>query len=631
MKKNVPDVQSLMARCVVKILIGLICVAFPLTGETQVIATFLKNTKELSKEGTDSLAQEQTNKLASYGGSVSAPSAALREAAAPSLKVIGYLPNWIDPIAFFKNFDLAKVTHINIAFENTDSNGDLSISPNNATIIQKAHAAGVKVFVSVGGGTASETSSMRDIYFNLISDAHRAGFVSKLTSYLQTNNLDGIDIDLEGAAINADYGKFIADLSKALKPISKGLSAALSVGNGGSNVPSSAFSDLDWINIMAYDSTGPWSPGNPGQHASYSFAVSNVNYWINKGLPKSKAMLGLPFYGYGFNSNQGSYKYSEIVATYPGAENVDQVANTIWYNGIPTIKSKTKYAIDQQLGGVMIWELSQDAIGARSLLLAIDQVIKGGNATANLPPLINLTLPSNNAVYAAPAAIELMASASDGDGSISKVDFYNGTALLFSDSQSPYEYTLTNVNGGAYTLTAMAIDNLGAVTTSAVVNVSVKSPVEDNCSSIATYMEGGPYVAGSIVKNAGKKYECRSYPNSGWCSGAASGYSPGVGTHWQDAWTFVDSCTAIPASVVEITKELSASIIPNPSRAAFTCSFKSPVASVHVMDVLGQVVYANSNVAMELAFGEELQSGTYLAIVLYADGQVQRDVIVKMQ
>ncbi|GIU23408.1 chitinase ChiA [Shewanella schlegeliana] len=50
------------------------------------------------------------------------------------------------------------------------------------------------------------------------------------------------------------------------------------------------------------------------------------------------------------------------------------------------------------------------------------------------------------------------------------------------------------------------------------------------------YAAGTQYQAGDVVTNAGGVYECLPWPNSGWCSGAASHYAPGTGSAWQDAW-----------------------------------------------------------------------------------------------
>lgn len=295
-------------------------------------------------------------------------------------KVIAYVPNWIDLNSFSSTIQYSKLTHINIAFENPDANGYLSFNSGSNAIINAAHAQNVKVFVSLGGGSVSEGGAIRDNYFNLITPANRTAFIQKIYDYVVAHNFDGVDVDLEGPAINGDYGGFVIALANKLHANGKLISAALSEGYGGANVPSSTFAAYDWINIMAYDATGPWAPNNPGQHSPYSMAVNQFNYWTGRGLPASKAIIGLPFYGYGFgaSANQG-ISYANIVAQYPGAENLDQVGNTIYYNGIPTIKQKTTFAI-QNAGGVMIWELSQDATGTKSLLNAINQVITGGTS-----------------------------------------------------------------------------------------------------------------------------------------------------------------------------------------------------------------------------------------------------------
>ncbi|WP_162053149.1 DUF4082 domain-containing protein, partial [Pontibacter pamirensis] len=80
-----------------------------------------------------------------------------------------------------------------------------------------------------------------------------------------------------------------------------------------------------------------------------------------------------------------------------------------------------------------------------------------------------------------PATIDIAANASDGDGTVSKVEFYNGTTKLGEDLTSPYSYSWTNVAAGPYTLTARATDNGNAVTTSAAVSVTVNSSTSTNC------------------------------------------------------------------------------------------------------------------------------------------------------
>lgn len=293
-------------------------------------------------------------------------------------RIVAYVPNWVDLNTFASAIDYAKLTHINVAFENPRNlDGDLSFNPKNDSLIPRARTNGVKILVSIGGGSASTDQTLRARYDHLLNQTNRAAFVSKLADYLSAHNFDGLDVDIEGPAINQDYGAFVRDLAATLKPRGKLLTAALSKHYGGNRVPDSALGHFDFVNIMAYDGTGPWSPQSPGQHSSFEFATNNVAYWVGRGLPKDKAVLGVPFYGYGFGeaARKRDYSYKAIIAEYPGAEKVDQAGNTVWYNGIPTIKAKSRYVMEQGLGGIMIWSLDYDVTGERSLLSTIHDTL----------------------------------------------------------------------------------------------------------------------------------------------------------------------------------------------------------------------------------------------------------------
>lgn len=293
--------------------------------------------------------------------------------------VVAYVPNWGDLAAFAETIDYAKITHIDVAFENpVDDEGNLSFEIKNEALVKKAHEKGVKVLISIGGGLASGNKELLKRYFYLLSPSKRAGFVQKLAEYVEKHDFDGLDVDIEGPSINGDYGAFVTDLAKALKPKGKLLTAALSKGYGGDQVPTEALKAFDFVNVMAYDGTGPWAPDRPGQHSSMELAKDAVAYWALRGLPKSKTVLGVPFYGYGFGKDAkgDEWSYAKILAAYPGAEAKDQVGETIWYNGIPTIRAKAKYILDEGLAGVMIWSLDSDALGDKSLLAALDRVLR---------------------------------------------------------------------------------------------------------------------------------------------------------------------------------------------------------------------------------------------------------------
>jgi len=86
---------------------------------------------------------------------------------------------------------------------------------------------------------------------------------------------------------------------------------------------------------------------------------------------------------------------------------------------------------------------------------------------------VTLTAPANGASYTAPATITITASASDPEGQLARVEFYNGSTLLGSDTTAPYAFTWSNVPEGSYTLSAKAIDAAGASATTGGVTVTV--------------------------------------------------------------------------------------------------------------------------------------------------------------
>jgi type II secretory pathway pseudopilin PulG len=95
---------------------------------------------------------------------------------------------------------------------------------------------------------------------------------------------------------------------------------------------------------------------------------------------------------------------------------------------------------------------------------------------ANASPTVSITQPTDgNSSFVAPASITITATASDSDGTVSKVDFYQGATLLGTDTTSPYSYAWSSVAAGSYSLTAKVTDNDGAAATSTAVGITVTS------------------------------------------------------------------------------------------------------------------------------------------------------------
>jgi|GEM_PF-938864 len=114
------------------------------------------------------------------------------------------------------------------------------------------------------------------------------------------------------------------------------------------------------------------------------------------------------------------------------------------------------------------------------------------NSNGNIPPSINITNPSNGAVFNEGDNITITAVASDNDGSVTEVRFYRGSTLIGTDTSSPYSITWSNAGSGSYNLTAAATDNEGASTVSQGIMITVKSNQTSNLKVQYRCMEQNP-------------------------------------------------------------------------------------------------------------------------------------------
>jgi chitinase len=298
-------------------------------------------------------------------------------------KVVGYIRSKSNIVSDLKKIDLNKLTHLNIAFINPDTLGEFKDMPEIDSVVMLAHKAKVKVLMSCGGG------SRQAYYAKLLSDDKRKRVVRNFVAFVNQYRLDGIDVDIEGDDIDDNYEKFILDLKPQLVKRKKLLTAALAYYTR-NKITDKALQQFDFINVMAYDKTGPWRPSNPGQHSPLSYATDHLTYWTKgraeSNLPASKIVLGVPFYGYGFGTTplaDRTYQemsWSSILKNFPDSMNVDEVllpngGGTVYYNGKATIKAKTELAL-KEAGGIMIWQLMHDSFDENALLNVIDATVK---------------------------------------------------------------------------------------------------------------------------------------------------------------------------------------------------------------------------------------------------------------
>ena len=299
-----------------------------------------------------------------------------------NFKVTGYYPSWEPEKTDRIQYD--NLTHINYSFAIPTVNGSLLPLNNSDTaekIIKQAHKEGVKVLLVVGGWSYQDIPL--EATFMEATDNHEK--VTKLGNAIiemaKQYGFDGVDIDWEHPRMEGSSRKQYEELMLYLKGEADKnqllLTAAVLSGvtAEGEAIPD-AFAQtdtvlgiLDWVHVMAYDG------GDGIRHSSYEFAVNSAKYWIDtRKMPKEKVVLGVPFY-----ARPSWSAYSDILSRDSDGYNKDVFRNgevEDYYNGIPTIREKTKWALEHA-GGIMIWELSQDTKeDGKSLLRAIGDTVK---------------------------------------------------------------------------------------------------------------------------------------------------------------------------------------------------------------------------------------------------------------
>jgi hypothetical protein len=212
------------------------------------------------------------------------------------------------------------------------------------------------------------------------------------------------------------------------------------------------------------------------------------------------------------------------------------VAKVDFYNGATLAGTVTTAPYQYTFAGLAVgnYTLKATATDDKGATASASVTVSVGN----YPPTVSITSPANNASFIALATVTVTAAASDADGSVAKVELFNGVASLGALTAAPYSWTLAGLAIGTYTLKAVATDNLGA-TANSVITITV------NAAGAAEIAHGKPATSSS---------------NENGTFGPANAFDGDVTTRWSSAfadpqWIYVNLGAVYTISQVNIMWE----------------------------------------------------------------------------
>jgi len=327
----------------------------------------------------------------------------------------------------------------------------------------------------------------------------------------------------------------------------------------GLGLSTSASAAIDCSALATWDNTTDYVGGSKVQHSNKAYKAS---WWNNNANPETHSGawqewvyldscgdVGIPpTVSISSPTNNQEFMTGETVSISATATDSDSAIDKLQF-----FIDEQKIGEDNSLPYSFNWSAvsGNHAITVRATDdtgLTTDQTITVKVIGDNTPPNVNITSPASDDKIKVGDTVEISASATDSDGSIIDVSFYLDDVLLITDTTAPYSANWTASQGG-HAIKAKVRDNDSAVTYSAEISIMVENKDSTGgCGDIVDYKAGDSYSAGQFVAHNNHKYTCNV---AGWCSSTAAwAYEPGIGDHWQTAWTDNGVCSIAPEVVI---------------------------------------------------------------------------------
>lgn len=277
-----------------------------------------------------------------------------------SFRVVGYLPDYR-----LENYDLQaakSLTDLIIFSAEPAADGSLNMARLQhcpwPKLLEFKTRHRVRLLLTIGGWE-------RSAHFPAVSSSQqlRNRFVTSVVEFCLAQRLDGVDLDWEHPTEpqqEQNYALLLKDLQKSFE--THGLLLSVTIAAWQKLTPE-AIAAVHYVQVMAYD--------HDQRHSTFEAAKADVELLLGMKVPAEKIILGLPFYGRNLRTRE-AMTYREIHEKFRPQWDQDEIGE-VYFNGPETIRRKTRHAVQSGLGGVMVWELGQDATDDSSLLNVIAQ------------------------------------------------------------------------------------------------------------------------------------------------------------------------------------------------------------------------------------------------------------------
>lgn len=290
-----------------------------------------------------------------------------------SLNVGGYLPAWRFPQ--LTSSRLEGVTDVIVFSVQPTAKGEVDIvdlsTSSLASLRRIKGASGFRTWLTVGGWSRSEGFAP-----TAASPQYRKRLIEEVAFFMEREGFDGVDFDWQNpksAKELSDYALLIKEAKAFLSPRRRLVSASL---RSWVNTPKSMWKNLDRIHLHSYD--------HDGRHSTLEDAQRDIDSILKAGAPAWKVQLGIPFYGRSLTDWKQAMGYGEINRKFSPKPYADE-AGGFWFNGPDTVRAKVDLARDMKLGGIVVWEMGQDADGEMSLMRHLVALARPGPSAQPRP------------------------------------------------------------------------------------------------------------------------------------------------------------------------------------------------------------------------------------------------------